>query len=74
MKPRTPKWLQAASTLRDRGLSVLPLHSPDLPNSTEGDEERSIGKKPLVQWQEYQERLPSVEEIDRKSTRLNSSH
>jgi putative DNA primase/helicase len=62
MKTRTANWLQEATRLLDLGLSVIPLHSPDLPPSAKVDE-RNIGKAPLVRWQEYQDHRPSVRDI-----------
>lgn len=59
----TANWLREATRLRNLGLAVIPLHSPDLPTAPAGDKKHSIGKTPLVRWQEYQERLPSVQEI-----------
>src|SRR5712664_1568935 len=62
MKTRTANWLQEATRLLDLGLAVIPLHGPDLPTPTDIDQ-RSIGKRPLIRWQAYQERLPSIQEV-----------
>jgi len=62
MKARAGTWLQEATRLLDLGLSVIPLHSPDLPLSAKVDE-GTVGKAPLVRWQAYQDRRPTVREI-----------
>ena len=48
--------VELALGLRARGLSVIPVPRPDA---------RHDGKKPSISWREYQDRLPTVDELTR---------
>ena len=52
--------LTQARWFAERGCSVIPIEHPD---ATTQEEPRDIGKKPLVQWKEYQQRLPTDAEL-----------
>lgn len=54
--------LSDALLLRALGLSVLPVHAPGMPLPPSAPEE-DAGKRPLVRWAPYQDRLPDLREI-----------
>ncbi len=54
--------VEAALALARLGLSVIPLHSPNLPLPA-GAEPDSAGKRPLVPWKEFQTRRATEQEI-----------
>lgn len=53
--------VQAAIEYRNRGISVIPLHSSIEPLSAPPDKR---GKSPIVAWREYQSRLPTDDELE----------
>ena len=60
--------LETALRRHKEGISVIPLHAPGMPLPT-GAQPSDAGKVPLISWKEYQQRLPTEQEIHQWWTR-----
>lgn len=62
-EPRT-EMLQSALEYLQLGYSVFPICSPAMGRHSHGGGEcKNIGKRPMVKWEAFQTRLPTIEEV-----------